>query len=94
MLANVSASSAVFVDENHSTLKPMTWSDIRTPLITPFGSSSSRQMMAMITAVKSQGRMKSARSTLRMIGLTSRLFKRSAKAMPIARWKMTLSAVK
>ena len=85
MLTKVTACSAVLGDENHSTLKPTMCRVISTLLMTPFGSSSSRQMIAMITAVKSHGRMKSTRRTLRTTGLIRFEFSRSAKASPISR---------
>ena len=94
MLTKVTACSAVLGEENHSTLKPTMWSVISTLLMTPFGSSSSRQMIAMITAVKSHGRMKSTRRMLRSTGLIRAEFRSSAKARPISRWKITLITVK
>ena len=69
------------------------------PLILPAGgltaiAFAANEFIAMITAVKSHGIMKSTRRMLRSTGLTRGEFRSSAKASPISRWKITLITVK
>ena len=76
---------AVSDEANHSMFRSVMPNTVSMLLMTPLGSRSSRQTIAMITAVNSQGMMYTTLRMLRITGLTRPEFNSRAKSNPMRR---------